>query len=250
MRPGSLIVFNLNSTLANAAPRYSQAFCDVCEEFGLPTPAPAQIEAALGDLNLAQIMARFAPSLPREARDDFAKSCNETRDALLETPGYRESLYPDVAETLRALSQQGATFGLCTNIGEHAMNAQIAHYGLDEFFPDDMRRGKKDASAKFTHQVKSDAMHYLAQQHHQRGGSLHPMVSIGDSVADYAAATMNGFAFIGFAPPSGPNAVKLNQADIRPVFSSYRDLPSILGGILDLDFITRKTATVPRGFDL
>lgn len=224
-----LVVFDLVSTLTDAGPRYARAFVESCQNFDIKPPIEDAILPLLGEKNLHEITTHFAGNLDPAHKRDFMEDCNRTCDAMLTRPGWREKLFPHVRGAVETLRVQDATLGIFTGSREDAMNAQLAHHGLDTLFDPRYRRGKDNLrdAGKSIDALKTEHLAGLATQFRQdTGRSNAPVLVVGDSPSDARAAQALGLNFAGFFT-SQAKKDRLEAAGITLFFNDYRDLPAL-----------------------
>ncbi len=226
---GVLVIFDLVSTLTDAAPRYVQAFAEVLEKHGVPAPAPAEVTAMLGNKNLSEITDHFVGPLQPADKKQFMADCNTACDILLTRPGWREHLFPHVREAIETMKLRGLTLGIYTGTREDALAAQLGYHKLQDLFDARYLRGKdntRDAGKK-NDQLKADQLISIVNQFRVDQGGDKPVIVIGDSSADAAAAASLGLYFIGFAADD-KKLVQLQQAGVRAIIRDFGDLPDLI----------------------
>jgi phosphoglycolate phosphatase-like HAD superfamily hydrolase len=217
-----LILFDLVSTLTQAGPRYAQAYIRMCQAWGMTPPRTDDILAALGEKNLKQIIAAFTPDLPAEHIGKFMSDCNQACDALLADKSWEEHLYPRVVETLQSLRDGGHTLGVFTGTRESAMMAQLRYHGIEGLFDPAFLRGKDNVrdGMKRNDELKAGQITALGTRYDG------PVLVVGDSMADYAAAQAAGAHFIAFA--ATPARARIMQDAGIAVFTDYAQLPALI----------------------
>lgn len=214
-----LILFDLVATLTDAGPRYARAYIRMCQAWGMEPPAEDDILDALGEMNLKQIIAKYTPELPAEHINKFMSDCNMACDAILDDKSYEEKLFPHVRETLTALRDAGYTLGIYTGTRENGMRAQIAYHDIDGLFDpafirakDNVRDGDQNSAQLKAAQIASMVQSYNG-----------PVIVVGDSPSDLAAARAAGAAFVGFVTTPS-RAQTLRDAGVTALFSEYKKL--------------------------
>lgn len=225
-----LVIFDLVSTLTDAAPRYVQAFADVCEAYGKPAPAAEELREMLGNKNLSQITDHFLGPLPENDKKKFMGDCNAACDALLTKPHWEEHLYPHVAEAIEVLALRGVTLGIYTGTREDALEAQLAYHGIGAFFDRAFVRGKDNArdAGKNNRELKAEQLQDIVAAFRSRpGNGKAPVLVIGDSSADAQAAADAGLLFAGFAADDKKRE-KMTAASVQNIMRDFGDLPDLL----------------------
>lgn len=226
---GVLVIFDLVSTLTDAAPRYVQAFAEVLEKYGVAAPAPDDVTAMLGNKNLSEITDHFAGPLPPDDKKQFMADCNTTCDVLLARPGWKEHLYPHVREAVETMKLRGLTLGIYTGTREDALAAQLAYHKLDTLFDPRYLRGKdniRDAGRK-NDALKAEQLVSIVNRFSSDHGGNRPVIVIGDSSADAAAAASLGLYFVGFAADDKKFA-RLREAGVKTIIRDFGDLPDLI----------------------
>jgi phosphoglycolate phosphatase-like HAD superfamily hydrolase len=227
--PKALVVFDLVSTLTDAGPRYVRAFADVCAAHGYPVPPDEEILDMLGNKSLPDIMRHFIGDLPEDARKVFMQDCNNTCDALLHRPDWKERLFPHVREAVETLGLLGVTLGIYTGTREDALADQLAYHGLETFFDARYIRGKdnlRDAGVK-TADLKAAQLADIVAAWRRDAGDNAVLVVIGDSAADAAAAAKQGLDFAGFAADDHKRA-EIEAAGVMHIMRDFADLPDFV----------------------
>lgn len=225
---GVLIVFDLVSTLTDAAPRYVRAFIEAAEQAGAPPPDPAELAAMLGNKNLGEITDHFIGPMDAATRKKFMGQCNQSCDALLTRPGWTEHLFPNVREAVQSLHLQGATLGIYTGTREDALDMQLKYHGLTAEFDYRYVRGKDNErdAGKSTTQIKEAQLQSIVASYRADQGTDAPVIVIGDSAADAAAAAKQGLFFIGFAVNDAKKA-EMDKAGVKLVITDFGQLPDL-----------------------
>jgi len=225
-----LVIFDLVSTLTDAAPRYVQAFADVCEAYGKPAPSAEELRDMLGNKNLSQITDHFIGPLDEADKKKFMGACNAACDALLTRPHWEEHLYPHVAEAIEVLALRGVTLGIYTGTREEALEAQLAYHGIGDFFDRCFVRGKDNTrdAGKNNRDLKAAQLQDIVATFRSRPGNENaPVLVIGDSSADAQAAADAGLLFAGFAV-DGQKHEKMAAAGVRNIMRDFGDLPDLV----------------------
>jgi phosphoglycolate phosphatase-like HAD superfamily hydrolase len=231
---GVLIVFDLVSTLTNAGPRYVQAFTEICVNTGHGVPDREEVMEMLGNKTLSEIIDHFAGPMPEADKAKFMGHCNQTCDALLTRPGWREELYPHVREAVEALHLRGATLGIYTGTREDAMDLQLKYHGLQGEFDPRYIRGKdntRDAGKKNA-VLKAEQLSDIVSTYRADQGSEAPVIVIGDSAADAAAAAKQGLYFVGFAV-NDKKRKEMEGAGVAVIVKDFGELPDLVDRLMN-----------------
>lgn len=227
--PKALVVFDLVSTLTDAAPRYVRAFADVCAAHGHVPPPEADILETLGNKSLPDIIRQFLGEMPDDARKNFMQDCNSSCDALLQRPDWQEHLFPNVREAIETLRLMGVTLGIYTGTREDALSAQLEYHALQEYFDARFIRGKdniRDAGVR-TADLKSAQLADIVAAFRRDAGENAVVVVIGDSAADAAAARSQGLDFAGFAKDERKRD-EMIRAGVQDIMRDFADLPDFV----------------------
>ncbi|MDE1151646.1 MAG: HAD hydrolase-like protein [Micavibrio sp.] len=231
---GILVVFDLVSTLADAGPRYVQAFADVLESRGLAVPPVADVAALLGNKNLSDITDQFAGPLPPDEKKAFMADCNAACDALLNRPGWREELFPNVREAIETMHLRGFTLGIYTGTREDALAAQLNYHHLGGMFDTRYMRGKdntRDANLK-SEALKVGQLGSIVEAfNREQGKNAAGIIVIGDSAADVQAAASLGLHFVGFASDD-KKSQQMQDAGAQSIVRDFGDLPDLVQRLL------------------
>lgn len=227
--PRALVIFDLVSTLTDAAPRYVRAFADVCAAHGHTPPPEAEILEMLGNKSLPDIIQHFIGDMPDDLRRIFMQDCNSSCDALLRRADWREELFPNVREAIETLRMMGVTLGIYTGTREDALAAQLAYHGLEDFFDARYIRGKdntRDAGIK-TADLKAAQMADIVEAFRRDAGDDAVFIVIGDSSADAAAAARQRLDFAGFARDARKRD-EMERAGVLHIMRDFADLPDFV----------------------
>ena len=225
-----LVIFDLVSTLTDAAPRYLQAFADVCAAYGKPAPSMDELREMLGNKNLSQITDHFIGPLDDAAKKKFMGDCNQACDALLTMPHWEENLYPHVAEAIEVLAVRGVTLGIYTGTREDALEAQLAYHNIGDFFDRRFVRGKDNArdAGKNNRALKAaQLLDIVASFRVIAGNENAQIIVIGDSSADAQAAADAGLLFAGFAAEDKKRD-QMAAGGVRHIMRDFGDLPDLV----------------------
>jgi|GEM_PF-1202716 len=225
-----LVVFDLVSTLTDAAPRYVQAFKDVCDLHGKPAPSAEELQEMLGNKNLAEITEHFIGPMDAAQKKKFMAECNHACDALLTQPSWTENLYPHVKEAIETLSLRGVTLGIYTGTREDALEAQLAYHNIGAYFNRRFVRGKDNTrdAGQSNRDLKAKQLRDIVQAFRtQVQNPQAQVIVIGDSRADAQAAADDGLLFVGFAADNAKRE-KMQKADVENIMRDFADLPDMV----------------------
>src|SRR5690606_15359069 len=128
--PYSCVLWDVDGTVADASagilPRLRQVFAS----YGLPDPAPAELALWIGPpmFESFQVRAGMAPEQAEQAVERYR--------ALAAADGYAASvsIYPGVADVLRAVQDAGVPQATASTKPENQVRAILEHYGLIDAF--------------------------------------------------------------------------------------------------------------------
>lgn len=216
--PFHLIVFDVDGTLVDSKAGILAAMTRTFAELGLPAPDPMATRRVVG-LSLHEAIARL---LPDDAGGDLVERAAETyRHAFAEArgkPDYQEPLFPDAAETLRALDHPQVCLGVATGKSRRGLEATLAHHGLDRHFV--TLKTADDGPGKPDPRMLHDAMADV-------GAGPAETVLIGDTVYDITMAKRAGVHGLGVAWGNHPPD-ELRAAGARHILERFVDLPTVL----------------------
>jgi phosphoglycolate phosphatase-like HAD superfamily hydrolase len=225
-----LVIFDLVSTLTDAAPRYVQAFKDVCDLHGKPAPSAEELQEMLGNKNLAEITEHFIGPMDATQKKQFMAECNHACDALLTQPTWTENLYPHVKEAIETLSLRGVTLGIYTGTREDALEAQLAYHDIGDFFNRSFVRGKDNVrdAGQNNRDLKAKQLRDIVQAFRtQVNNPQAQVIVIGDSKTDAQAAADDGLLFVGFAADETKRD-KMQKAGVENIMRDFGDLPDMV----------------------
>lgn len=194
--PFTSILFDLDGTIIDSAPGIAATLAYTFETMGRPVPAPAELLAYVG------------PPILDSFRDFAGMSLGEAAEALaIYRPRYLEigaldsSVFPGVADVLRAIHAAGVPLSLATSKPETPATLMLSHFGLLAEFDvitgasdDEVRSSKEDVVAEAL--VRLGAL----------GADLSRPVLVGDREHDIEGAAANGVPTIfvdwGYGPAS------------------------------------------------
>jgi phosphoglycolate phosphatase len=181
-RPFTSILFDLDGTIIDSAPGITATLVYTFETMGLPIPSPAELLAYVG------------PPILDSFRDKAGMSLGEAAEALaiyrpryLESGALDSSVFPGVANVLRAVHAAGIPMSLATSKPETPATLMLSHFGLLGEF--DIITGASDDEVRSSKQdVVAEALVRLADF----GADLTRPVLVGDREHDVEGAAANG----------------------------------------------------------
>ncbi|BDZ48763.1 hypothetical protein GCM10025867_10040 [Frondihabitans sucicola] len=179
--PYSVVLFDLDGTIADSAPGITSTLASTLEQLGLPVPAPAQLLEWVG------------PPLP----DSFTAKVGLTGDALEEAMQiYRKqylahgaldsTIFPGMEEVLRRAHEAGIPSSLATSKPERPATLMLDHYGLSRYL--DVITGASDDEVR---SAKADVVEEALVRLRDRGFDLSRPVLIGDRHHDVEGAAVH-----------------------------------------------------------
>ena len=215
--PGALLL-DLDGTLVDSAPDLAAALNRLRAEQGQAPRTLDEVKAMVGD-GVAKLVERGLPPAATPAEFDrlvarYVALYHERQTALTRP-------YPDVVETLRALSDEGWRLALCTNKPEAASREILAAFGIDRLFA---AVGGGDSFAV----RKPAAGHPLATLARMAAppGSA---VMVGDSPNDVLSARGAGLPVI--VVGYGYSRVPPAELGADAVIERFAELPAALAGL-------------------
>lgn len=234
---GVLVIFDLVSTLTDAGPRYVQAFLETTEKAGFGTPDADEVMEMLGNKNLSEITDAFAGGMDAEKKKEFMQECNQSCDALLARPGWKEKLFPHVREAIETMHLRGVTLGIYTGTREDAMEAQLKYHRITGMFDTRYMRGKDNArdAGKKNPELKEEQLRAIVEAFREdqkaKGNSAPAVIVIGDSEADEKAAEKLGLFFVGFAV-NDKKRDALSKAGVKTFVSDFGQVPDLIDRLM------------------
>ncbi|MFN3348193.1 HAD-IA family hydrolase [Pseudorhodoplanes sp.] len=216
-KPYSLVIFDLDGTLADSFPWFQRTINTVAREFALRQVAPDDIDD-LRRAGTGEILKQLGVppwKLPRIAKRMRALK----REAIGEIP-----LFPGIAESLHSLRSSGLRLALVSSDSEANAKAQL---GASAALFSDVSCGASlfGKAAKFRRVTR------------QAGALPARTIAIGDEERDLAAARNAGIAFGGVAwGYADPTALRMLGPDIW--FERVCDLTERLCGKLSTQALT------------
>jgi len=208
------VLFDLDGTLWDSGESVTASWNIVLRRHGRKEMTLQEVHAQMGK-TMAQIGLDLFPDLGAEGSMNLMRECVAEEDEYLKNHGGR--IYAGVAETFRALREQGFFVGIVSNCQVGYIETFLEYYGLTELVDDTENYG-------YTGFGKGHNIGLVVERN-----ALGPVLYIGDTIADYTAAKEAGTLFVhaayGFGEvPEGTSAIR----DIR-------ELPEKAAAILDRD---------------
>jgi len=210
--PFTSILFDLDGTIIDSAPGITATLTYTFETMGLPVPSPAELLAYVGPPILDSFRDRAGMSL-----GEAAEALAIYRPRYLESGALNSTVFPGVADVLRAVHAAGIPLSLATSKPETPATLMLSHFGLiDEF---DIITGASDDEVRSSKQdVVAEALVRLTAF----GADLTRPVLVGDREHDIEGAAANGVPTIfvdwGYgsaAEQAGSIAVARTPADLQ-----------------------------------
>ena len=206
------ILFDLDGTIIDSAPGITATLAYTFETMGLPVPSPAELLAYVG------------PPILDSFRDRAGMSLGEAAEALaIYRPRYLESgaldstVFPGVADVVRAVHAAGVPLSLATSKPETPATLMLSHFGLLDQF--DIITGASDDEVRSS---KQDVVAEALLRLEAFGADLSRPVLVGDREHDVEGAAANGVPtiFVGWgygspAEQAGSIATAHTPAQLR-----------------------------------
>jgi phosphoglycolate phosphatase len=206
------ILFDLDGTIVDSAPGITSTLAYTFEELGRPVPGPAELLAYVGPPILDSFRERAGMSM-----GEAAAALAIYRPRYLEIGALDSTVFPGVADVLKAVHAAGIPLSLATSKPETPAKLILSHYGLlDEF---DVITGASDDEVRSSKaDVVAEALVRLAAI----GADLSRPVLVGDRKHDVEGAAANGIPTIfvdwgygGAEEQAGAIAVMPTPADLQ-----------------------------------
>jgi phosphoglycolate phosphatase len=206
------ILFDLDGTIVDSAPGITATLAYTFAEMGLPIPAAAELLAYVGPPILDSFRERGGMTI-----GEAAEALAIYRPRYLEAGALDSSVFPGVADVLRAVHAAGIPMSLATSKPETPATVMLSHFGLLGEF--DVITGASDDEVRSSKaDVVAEALARLASL----GADLSHPVLVGDRKHDVEGAAANGvptiFADWGYGSPAeraGAIAVAETPAALR-----------------------------------
>ncbi len=210
MRPDG-VLFDLDGTLwdntANSTRAWELVLRALPEQ--VPIPTQEQIRASCG-FALTGLAEHLLPTLPLDRAVEVIQECYRNEGPITRKNG--GILYPEVAETLKKLSQEQPLF-LISNCSPEYLNAFFDAHGLKSCFRD-------SACCIDASTTKAGNIEKICREY-----GLRAPVYVGDTIMDYKAASDAHCSFIFAAYGFGD----VPQARWR--VAQFADLPALLPNV-------------------
>ena len=181
-QPFTSILFDLDGTIVDSAPGITATLVYTFETMGLRIPSPAELLAYVGPPILDSFRDRAGMSL-----GEAAEALAIYRPRYLESGALDSSLFPGVADVLRAVHAAGIPMSLATSKPETPATLMLSHFGLLGEF--DIITGASDDEVRSSKEdVVAEALVRLAEF----GADLSRPVLVGDREHDVEGAAANG----------------------------------------------------------
>jgi phosphoglycolate phosphatase len=179
--PFTSILFDLDGTIIDSAPGITATLAYTFETMGLPIPSPAELLAYVGPPILDSFRDRGGMSL-----GEAAEALAIYRPRYLESGALDSSVFPGVADVVRAVHAAGIPLSLATSKPETPAALMLSHFGLLGEF--DIITGASDDEVRSSKEdVVAEALVRLAAF----GADLSRPVLIGDRKHDVEGAAAN-----------------------------------------------------------
>jgi phosphoglycolate phosphatase len=179
--PYSCILFDLDGTIVDSAPGITATLAYTFAELGLPVPSQDELMKYVGPPILDSFRERGGMSLGLAA-----EALAIYRPRYLETGALNSTVFPGVADVIRAVHRAGIPMSLATSKPEDPAMVMLSHFGLlDEF---DIITG---ASADEVRSAKADVVAEALVRLRDFGADLSRPVLIGDRIHDVEGAALN-----------------------------------------------------------
>lgn len=214
------IIFDLDGTLVQSAPAIQAIASNFMRERGLPELTLDEAHAYIGHGSphfLTQALKARAAFDPERFERDY-----ERMQYYYETaPGEDNVPFPGVAEALAALQGRGMRLGVCTNKPGAPTRVVLDAHGWGPLFTtviagDTLEKKKPDPEPLY------EAARRLAAT---------PVIYVGDSDVDAAAAHAAGFPFFLFT--EGYRKAPVEALPHAVAFSDFSRLPDLVADYLD-----------------
>jgi phosphoglycolate phosphatase len=180
--PFTSILFDLDGTIIDSAPGIVATLAYTFEQMGLPVPSPADLLGYVGPPILDSFRDRAGMSL-----GEAAEALAIYRPRYLESGALDSSVFPGVADVLRAIHAAGIPLSLATSKPETPATFMLDHFRLLGEF--DIITGASDDEVRSSKEdVVAEALARLAAF----GADLSRPVLVGDRIHDVEGAAANG----------------------------------------------------------
>ena len=210
------VLWDLDGTIVDSAPGITATLAYTFEQLRLPVPTPAELIRYVGPpiLDSFRDLAGFSPAESHRALMIY-------REKYLDDGVYDATVYPGIAEVLRAIHDSTIPLSLATSKPELPATLILEHTGLVRFF--DIITG---ASQDEVRSAKADVVAEALVRLRAIGADLSNPVMIGDREHDVDGAAAHGVPTIfvewGYGTPA-------EQAGAIAVVATAEELRSRLG---------------------
>lgn len=194
-RTWSAILFDLDGTIIDSAPRIVEGFTHMFRELGMPVPSETELMSWIGPPIVDSLRVHAGLNT-----DEAARALKIYRDFYRKV-AHTSAVFPGVAGLLQAIRNAGIGLALATSKPETTATEILTHAGLSEFF--DVIAG---ASEDESRSAKSDIVEVALERLRDAGHSIEKPVMVGDRGYDALGAAVHGVPTImvewGYGNPS------------------------------------------------
>ena len=195
-----LIVFDWDGTLLDSAAAIVTAIQAASRDLGLPEPTDARARHVIG-LGLGDALAHAVPEL---APADYPRMVERYRHHYLAID-HELTLFPGVANLIRALSERGSRLGVATGKSRKGLDRALAHSDLGRYF--DATRCADECHSKPHPQMLLEVMAAV-------GVAPERSLMVGDTTHDLQMAANAGVAALAVSFGAHPREVLLAHAPL------------------------------------
>lgn len=138
-----LLIFDWDGTLVNSIGRIVAALHMAARDSDLPPRSDAELRAIIG-LGLPEVVVALYPDL--NDADVAHRYCRSYSEHYLALEGTPSTLFPGVAEAMKAFREAGYQLAVATGKGRHGLNRVLADQGWTDFF--DITRCADETASK------------------------------------------------------------------------------------------------------
>lgn len=178
--PWSVVLVDLDGTIADSAPGITSTLAQTLQAMGRPVPSPAELLAFVGP----PILDGFAALglTPEESVEALALY----RARYSQRGAFDSAVFPGIPETLHAVVDGGIPLALATSKPESQALRMLEHYGLAHLFA-----FIGGASEDEVRSEKADVVAYVLDNLRAIGVDIDNPVMVGDRVHDVEGALAN-----------------------------------------------------------